>query len=256
MTHKAFAKVNVFLKIVGKRGNYHEISSRFILVENLYDELHFATKKTKDEFELHGNFGCKLEQNTIYKAYKALQNKGFEKELADLFAKNSLHVVKNIPSFAGLGGGSSDAATFLLMVNDKANLELSKDELAKIGSHVGADIPFFIYGYKSANVSGIGEIVKKIDEKPLHVEIFTPDIKCDTTKVYKAFRQNYKIDLKLADTMSKMESDKLLNSYNDKELNDLLIPAIMVDKELELQRKKGWFFSGSGSSFFRIKGDN
>jgi len=253
MIYKAFAKVNVFLKIVGTRGNYHEILSRFVLVEFLFDELFLASKKTQDEFELYGDFGCKLEQNTIYKTYEALKTAGYKKELIELFSKNSLHVRKNIPSFAGLGGGSSDAATFLLMVNEKANLGLSKTQLAKIGSHVGADIAFFVYGYKSANVSGIGEVVSEFSENPLHVKIFTPDIKCDTAKVYKTFRQNYKIDLKLADTMSKMKSEKLLKTYSDIELNDLLEPAIMVDKNLELQRKKGWFFSGSGSSFFSIK---
>ena len=251
MIYRAFAKVNVFLKIVGTRGNYHEICSRFILVESLFDELFLASKKTKDEFELYGDFGCQLEQNTIYKTYEALKTAGYKKELEKLFSKYSLHVRKNIPSFAGLGGGSSDAATFLLMVNVKANLGLRVEELAKIGSRVGADIPFFVYGYKSANVSGIGEVVQEFSENPLHVEIFTPDIKCDTAKVYKAFRQNYKIDLKLADTMSKMKSQELLKAYSDIELNDLLQPAIRVDKNLELQRKKDWFFSGSGSSFFR-----
>jgi 4-diphosphocytidyl-2-C-methyl-D-erythritol kinase len=256
MTHKAFAKVNVFLKIVGTRGTYHEISSRFVLVESVYDKLCFAPKKSKEAFELYGDFGCELEKNTIYKSYEALKSAGFKRKVMDLFSKISLHVRKNIPSFAGLGGGSSDAATFLLMVNDEADLGLSKEKLAKIGSHVGADIPFFIYGYKSANVSGIGEKVEEFKEKPLRVEIFTPDIKCDTQKVYKAFRENYKVDLKLADTMSKMSSVELLSSYSDAELNDLLIPAMMVDKKLELQRKKDWFFSGSGSSFFRIKGDN
>ncbi len=251
MIYKAFAKVNVFLKIVGTRGNYHEIRSRFVLVENFFDELFLASKKTKDEFELYGDFGCELEQNTIYKTYEALKTAGYKKELEELFSKYSLHVRKNIPSFAGLGGGSSDAATFLLMVNAKANLGLKTEELAIIGSQVGADIAFFVYRYKSANVSGIGEVVQEFNEKPLHVEIFTPDIKCDTAKVYKAFRQNYKIDLKLADTMSNMKSEELLKSYSDIELNDLLQPAIRVDKNLELQRKKDWFFSGSGSSFFR-----
>ncbi len=255
MKYKAYAKVNIFLKIVGMRGGYHEISSRFILIKNLFDKLYLTDKKNDDEFELHGDFACKLEQNTIYKAYMALKIAGFEKQIEELFAKYALHVRKNIPSFAGLGGGSSDAASFLHMVNYEAKLNLNNEELAKIGLNVGADVPFFIYNYTSANVSGIGEIVKEFKEQPLSVEIFTPDIKCDTAEVYRTFRKNYKIDLKLADTMSKMKSKELLEKYSDLELNDLLGSSLRVNKELENHRKNGWFFSGSGSSFFRLKKD-
>ena len=251
----AFAKVNVFLKIVGTRGSYHEISSRFILVKSLFDKLYFTPKKNSDKFELYGDFGCNLKQNTIYRAYLAMCDAGYKDKLEKITSKYALHVEKNIPSFAGLGGGSSDAATFLHMLNKKAKLGLKDEELAKIGLRVGADVPFFIYGYKSANVSGIGEIVETFEETPLHVEIFTPDIKCDTGKIYRLFRENYRIDLKLADKMSKMKSKELLKEYNDAELNDLLNPAIKADENLKRYRKNGWFFSGSGSSFFKIADD-
>ncbi len=252
MRYKAFAKVNIFLKIVGFRGSYHEILSRFILVENLFDELYFCKKTSNVEFELVGDFGCNLEQNTIFKAYKVLQEEGYEEQLKDIFSKKALRVEKNIPSFAGLGGGSSDAATFLHMVNSEARLGLSSSKLAKISQKVGADVTFFVYGFKSANVSGIGEIVEKFEEQPLHVEIITPKIKCDTGKIYRTFREDYRIDLELADKMSKMTSVELLSRYSDLELNDLLKPAIKVKKELDNYRKKGLFFSGSGSSFFGI----
>ncbi len=254
MKQKAYAKVNIFLKIVGIRGDYHEIKSRFVLVKNLFDELELIPKRTKQEFELYGDFGCELNRNTIYKAYEAFKKAGFQKELVGLFEKYALHVEKNIPSFAGLGGGSSDAATFMLMVNERANLNLTDNELAKIGINVGADVPFFIFGYESANVGGIGEVVEKFNEKAPQVEIFTPDIKCDTGKIYRAFREDYKIDRELALNMSNLQSEDLLENYNDVELNDLLTPALKIDKNLEKFRKKDWFFSGSGSSFFTIKG--
>ncbi len=249
---KAYAKVNIFLKIVGKRGNYHELLSRFILVKNLYDELEFKDKQTDEEFELHGEFGCALESNTIFKAYLSTCKAGFEKELKEFFTCKALHVKKNIPSFAGLGGGSSDAATFLHMINKEANLGLSNDELASIGLEVGADVPFFIYGYNSANVSGIGEVVKEFKEKPLQVETMTPNIKCDTGAVYKAFRENYKVDVDLAEKMAKMSSIELLQSYDDVTLNDLFGASLSVYAELEVYRKKDLFFSGSGSSFFKL----
>jgi len=255
MTYKAFAKVNIFLKIVGVRGDYHEIKSRFILVKSLFDKMSLVPKKSDVEFELYGDFGCVLEKNTIYKAYISLCEAGYEKELKNLFKKYALHVEKNIPSFAGLGGGSSDAAIFLHMANERANLNLSDEKLSKIGLKVGADVPFFVYRYESANVSGIGERVEEFKEKPLHVEVFTPDIKCDTGAIYRAFREDYSIDLKLADKMSKMSSAELLKRYSDLELNDLLKPALRVNQDLKKQRKEGWFFSGSGSSFFKIAED-
>ena len=250
---KAYAKVNIFLKIVGKRENYHELLSRFIKVENLYDELEFVEKQNNEEFELHGEFGCPLKSNTIYKAYLSICKAGFEKELKEFFTCKALHVKKNIPSFAGLGGGSSNAATFLHMINKEVNLGLTNEQLASIGLEVGADVPFFVYGFESANVSGIGEVVKEYKEKPLHVETLTPDIKCDTGAVYRAFRENYSVDVALAQKMAKMSSLELLKSYDDVTLNDLFGASLRVYKELEEYRKKDWFFSGSGSSFFKVE---
>jgi len=252
MMHPAYAKVNIFLKIVGKRDNYHEILSRFVKVQNLYDELEFVEKNTKEEFELYGEFGCELKQNTIYKAYESTCKAGFEKELQEFFRFNALKVTKNIPSFAGLGGGSSDAACFLHMINEEVHLGLNNEELAKIGLQVGADVPFFIYDYNSANVSGIGEIVKKFEEGLLHVETLTPNIKCDTGAVYRAFRDDYTVDIDLAKKMSDMSSIELLDSYDDITLNDLFGASLKVYPELDKYRKKDWFFSGSGSSFFKL----
>ncbi len=253
MIYKAYAKVNIFLKIVGKRGNYHELLSRFVKVKNLYDELEFKEKQSSKEFELKGEFGCPLKSNTIYKAYVSICKAGFEKELKEFFVCKSLHVKKSIPSFAGLGGGSSNAATFLHMINKEANLGLTNEQLASIGLEVGADVPFFIFGYDSANVSGIGEVVKEFKEEPLHVKTITPDIKCDTGVVYRAFRDSYMVDIELASKMAKMNSKELLKSYDDVILNDLFVASLKVYPKLEEYRKKDWFFSGSGSSFFKVE---
>lgn len=152
MKQNAYAKVNIFLKITGVRDNYHLLASRFMIVKNLYDEIEFV-KDYPNKFNLIGKFGCELEKNTIYKGYLKL-HKLFP-QIEEFFKVYSVKVTKNIPEFAGLGGGSSDVATFLNMTNDYCNLGLSKDELSKIGSEIGADVPFFVYGYESANVSGI-----------------------------------------------------------------------------------------------------
>ena len=170
MTKKSYSKVNIFLKIVGLRDNYHLIASRFVRVKNLFDTISFI-KKDVDNFSIEGNFSCILEKNTVYKAYKELEK--FD-EVKEFFKKNIVKIDKNIPEFAGLGGGSSNCATFLNMVNQACNLNLSKEELAKIGSNIGADVPFFVYEFDSANVSGIGEIVEEFNEESLNIEVITP----------------------------------------------------------------------------------
>ncbi|MEA3228496.1 MAG: 4-(cytidine 5'-diphospho)-2-C-methyl-D-erythritol kinase [Campylobacterota bacterium] len=251
--YKAYAKVNVFLKITGTRGNYHEIISRFIRLDNLYDELLFLPKQDK-EFKIIGNFSCTTTQNTIYKAYIALKEATSSQALEILMKKYAIDVKKSIPAFAGLGGGSSDAATYLKMCNDRLNLGLTLEELATIGLKVGADVPFFIYGYKSANVAGIGEIVEEFKEELLDIETYTPKIEISTPKVYSIYRERFfnpiskEETLKLKSTPSK----DILNTMTPTEANDLFTPALYEYKELKQHHKKSFHFSGSGSSFFRV----
>ena len=255
MHYQAPAKINIFLKIVGIRGNYHELFSRFVRVSSLYDTLWFEPKKSTKPFELIGNFNCEIEDNTLYKAYAALCKEGFSKEVSAVMKDLSLHVKKSIPTGAGLGGGSSNSATFLKMLNDVANLGLSSKELMEIGSSVGADVSFFASEASSANVSGIGEIVETFEEDSVDVEIFTPEIFCHTGRVYQIYRDYFlqTMDKKLADRMLLQPSTELLKTFLIEELNDLYAPALKLYPELSLYAKKGWFFSGSGSSFFRIK---
>ncbi len=252
--YKAYAKVNIFLKVTGIRDNYHEIVSRFIRVDNLYDELSFV-EKNQSEFEIIGNFSCKREQNTIYKAYRALRDAISSESLENLINKYAISVKKSIPAFAGLGGGSSDAATFLKMCNEVLHLGLSLNELAKIGLKVGADVPFFIYGYNSANVSGIGEIVEEFKEDILDFEVFTPNVKISTPKVYQIYREDFfaPIDGFESEKLKNMTSLEILENISAKKANDLFKPALQEYKDLKKHYKNGWHFSGSGSSFFRIK---
>lgn len=255
--YKAYAKVNIFLKITGTRGSYHEIISRFMRVDSLYDELSFVPKDV-DEFKIIGDFSCTTEQNTIYKAYAALLEALDETaavSLKKLMQKYAIHVDKNIPAFAGLGGGSSDAATYLKMCNEVLHLGLSLNELATIGVKVGADVPFFVYGYDSANVGGIGEIVEEFKEPLLDFEVFTPQIEISTPKVYGIYRENFydPIDGFKTDELKKTPSLEILNSMSADEANDLFKPALQEYKELKNHYRHGYYFSGSGSSFFKIK---
>ncbi len=252
--YKSYAKVNIFLKITGKRGNYHEIFSRFMKVSNLYDEISFQNKTAKG-FILLGAFGCETEQNTIYKAYKALQDYTSSSALAKLIDTYAIKVEKNIPSFAGLGGGSSNAACFLKMCNNSLDLGLSLKQLAHIGSSVGADVPFFIYDYKAANVSGIGEIVEKFDEDCLDLEIKTPNVQGSTPQVYQCFREHFYKELSAQEhaKLAHMPSKEVLQTYTVAQANDLFEPALQLYPELKDSYQKGYFFSGSGSTFFKIK---
>jgi len=251
--YHAPAKVNIFLKITGRRGEYHEILSRFMTVPTLFDTLHFFPK-TAEGFVIEGDFNCATEQNTIYKAYRALQEVTGSEALEKLMRTHGIEVTKRIPSFAGLGGGSSDAATYLKMCNEVLHLGLSTAELAVIGAKVGADVPFFVYGYPSANVSGIGEIVEPFDEKPLPIITRTPKIEISTPAVYRRFRESFykELDPERYGYFADTDSATLLRDLSADEANDLFEPALSLYPQLKEHYRHGWFFSGSGSSFFQV----
>ena len=253
MSHKAYAKVNIFLKITGTRDHYHTLASRFMRVDSLYDELEFIPNRS-GEFLIEGDFGCSVEQNTIYKAYTALFEKTKSKELGEFFHSNGVGVQKRIPAFAGLGGGSSDAATFLHMCNEELSLGLTLQELVEVGMQVGADVPFFLYGYKSANVTGIGEIVEKFEEELLDIQTFTPKIEISTPAVYKEYRKNFFAPVSQEEEQEwlALTSKDVLERYDAKSANDLFAPALKLYPKLQEHTKESWFFSGSGSSFFRV----
>jgi 4-diphosphocytidyl-2-C-methyl-D-erythritol kinase len=248
---KAHAKVNIFLKITGHKEGYHTLLSRFVRVDDLYDTITFEPHECKS-FTIEGCNDVPTKSNTIYKAYSALLKHSNSKALSNFFAKHKVVVTKRIPSQAGLGGGSSDAAAFMQI----CDLQIDTEELAKIGSTIGADLPFFIYNYPSANVSGFGEIVEPFEEAPLELELYTPTIGCDTTVVYKTFKKYLLQYISLASFFGweRLDSKTLLNLVPDPiALNDLYPAALVAYPELEELDREGWFFSGSGSTFFRLK---
>ncbi len=252
-TIKAHAKVNIFLKITGHKDGYHTLISRFIRVEDLYDTLTFVPCKC-ETFTIEGCEDIPLESNTIYKAYKALNDHTGDLDILNFFYTHKVVVTKRIPSQAGLGGGSSDAAAFMRLVKEVCNLMLTTEELADLGSRIGADLPFFIYNYPSANVSGFGEVVEPFEEEPLRLELYTPDISCDTSVVYKTFKEYLLNDISLCSFLGweKLDSKTILEMIADPIiLNDLYAAACIAYPELKKVAKEGWFFSGSGSTFFK-----
>lgn len=140
---KAYAKANIFLKLTGfDSRKYHLLESRFILLKDVFDELELVDKESdsKKEFEIISNFKC--ENNIIQKAYLLLSRR-YNNKLKELFSKKSLKLTKNIPVCAGLGGGSSDCASFLLLMNETLNLKLNLQELINLSMQLGSDIAFF-----------------------------------------------------------------------------------------------------------------
>jgi 4-diphosphocytidyl-2-C-methyl-D-erythritol kinase len=111
--------------------------------KELYDTISFVPCEC-EIFTIEGCDNIPLESNSIYKAFKALINFTHDLDIAEFFYKHKVVITKGIPLHSGLGGASSDAAAFILLVKEVCNLVLSSDELVKIGSMVAADVPFFI----------------------------------------------------------------------------------------------------------------
>ena len=138
-TVKSYSKINLLLKILNKRSdNYHNLYSLFLEL-NHCDEIIF-TKSNQFQLNCEGISVPSDKSNLIYRAYQLIKTR--------YKIKNSLsiHLKKKIPVFAGLGGGSSNAATTLLSLNKLWKLNLTTENLEKIGSELGADVPFFING--------------------------------------------------------------------------------------------------------------
>ncbi len=154
-TWRSPAKINLFLHINSKRKDgYHNLQSIFQLLD-YYDELNFDIRQDGVINRASGNEDVPEDQDLIIKAAKALQSATGTKLGADI------SVIKNIPTGGGLGGGSSNAATTLIALNQLWGTQYSKQQLSKIGLVLGADVPVFIAGH-SAWAEGVGEILTPI----------------------------------------------------------------------------------------------
>ncbi len=177
---KANAKINLYLNILEKRkDNYHNISS---IIQNidLCDDIILFKKKSGVKI-ICDDYNVPLkENNLIYKSTKLLIKKFFElKSLGVLIL-----LKKRIPIASGLGGGSADAASTLIGINKLLNLNLSDNELLKIGSSIGSDVPFFLVG-GTAIVEGKGEkITPLVPLVDIWVVLAKPDFQIITKDIY------------------------------------------------------------------------
>ena len=170
------AKLNLFLHITGRRDNgYHELQTIFQLID-LYDWMTFEPI-ADGMIHIEGLNEVALEQNLIYRAAQLL--KPHAKEPCGL----NIQIEKNIPMGAGLGGGSSNAATTLIVLNQLWQCGLNEQQLADYGVQLGADVPIFIFG-RNAWAEGIGEHLSFIDLAQKQFIILKPDCFISTQALF------------------------------------------------------------------------
>ena len=154
VTLAAPAKVNLHLDIGARRSDgFHSLRSLFVMI-GLYDELSAAVSTARG-CSIQGCGNIPLEQNLIWKAYNLYC------EAAEEYIGLSVDCRKQIPAMAGLGGGSSDAAAMLRIMQVLHPIALPQDRLTKIAAQLGSDVPFFLVS-PSALVAGRGEIIEPI----------------------------------------------------------------------------------------------
>ena len=155
LTLRSPAKLNLFLHIVGRRADgYHLLQSVFQLID-WCDTLHLKRISENVVRRINPIPGFLPEQDLVVRAANLL------KDFCKIEAGVEIDLQKEIPMGAGMGGGSSDAASALIGLNTLWNLNLSKETLCDLGLKLGADVPFFIVG-QNAFVEGIGEKIQEI----------------------------------------------------------------------------------------------
>ncbi len=241
----SFAKINLGLEIIKKRADgFHELKTVFQTI-SLHDTLKVRENK-KGKIVLTGDDKSVPwdEQNTIYRISELIYKNFNIKKGLDIYVK------KKIPAGAGLGGGSSNAATVLIHLVERFGLKTSLKEMIEISKSVGADIPFFLIGGTVLG-EGIGDKLTLLREFPeKKIALVFPGIFVSTGAVYSS--------LNLTKSTQKSKIELFLNSGNFSVLKNYLEePALRLFPKLKRVKKMiketGLDFvmmSGSGSSMF------
>ncbi len=203
----AGCKINLYLHITGIREDgYHTLDSIFWPLSTPHDTLEFNSQAGQGFSVSCDTAGINVQNNTLTKAYAAFIQAG-----GALLPEHGLvhvHLRKGVPHGAGLGGGSSDAATVLRWCNEHAVTPLSEAALHTAAVSVGADVPFFLLS-KPARVQGIGEVLEEL-AKPWpqgYVVVLCPNVYISTPWAYK------KIDEEKNKTFSKKLLTKTAFAY-------------------------------------------
>ncbi len=171
------AKINLFLHVTGRRQDgYHEIQTLFQLLD-WGDEVSIIPTLTPEISRASADYGVEASADLVVKAAKLLQSETGCRQGARIDVK------KQVPLGSGLGGGSSDAATVLLVLNRLWGCRLSLRELAGLGRDLGADVPVFIRGH-SAMAAGIGEELEPVSLGERHYVLVFPDFSISTHEIF------------------------------------------------------------------------
>lgn len=251
------AKINLGLNIVSKREDgYHNLETVFYPIP-LYDALEI--KYMDDEFpsdvrcdlKVTGNaVECDEQSNLVVKAYNLLAR---DFELPRIHA----HLYKKIPSEAGLGGGSSDAAFMIRLLDERMRLNIGNAEMERYAAKLGADCAFFITAEPSY-ATGIGDILAPADGphgnlRGYYIAIVKPNVSVSTREAYQLITP--KEPIKSCRDIVRQP----IQTWKDELTNDFELPAfkahpILADikKELYMQGALYAQMSGSGSAMFGI----
>lgn len=241
------AKINLFLRIHAKRPDgYHGLSSLFQTLD-LADEINYTilSPHESDKISCTDSRVPTNESNLVFKAAKLFREKTGKKFSV------CIDINKKIPIEAGLGGGSSNAATTLWALNRLLETSVSEEELMTWGAEIGSDVPFF-FSHGTAYCTGRGEIVEDLPAlSTKDVWLAKPSIGLSTVSVYKAYKP-----LEVEQRDPKLYLQKAITN-NLIPFNDLEIPAfelLPMLKNLKQKLINSGFndvtMSGSGSSFF------
>lgn len=171
------AKLNLFLHINGRRPDgYHELQTLFVILDQ-GDELQIRVDLSGDIRLTPDIPGVPLEQNLIYRAAQLL------KAYSDQPLGAEIRLIKRLPMGGGLGGGSTDAATTLVALNQMWHLGLTEEELARLGRQLGADVPVFVRG-RTAFAEGVGEKLTPVDIPERWYLVVHPQVHVSTALIF------------------------------------------------------------------------
>ena len=254
MTFRSYSKINFTLEVGSKRADgYHSLES-IVQTISLYDTISIETRNNPEIQITCSHASVPTDgRNTVYKICELFLNKyNINKGLR-------IHIEKNIPSQAGLGGGSGNASYTLLALNRLFGTSLSAEEMAELSSLVGSDCPLFIYG-GTVFMTGRGEIIKPLKPFPkFYFLIVKPDFSVSTKEAYRKLDE--RTEIKISDKSSLLVSLNEKNLLTETNIGDYLTNDFellckeQTDKIKEILKSKGALCSllcGSGSCIFGI----
>lgn len=233
------AKLNLGLRIVGKRDDgYHLLKSVFCLID-LCDQIEIQLTQNGKISLIEHQQAWFYQKDLSFRAAKLLQEHTKSK-----FGAN-IKIKKVIPSGAGMGGGSSNAASVLMVLNQLWETNLSCKELMHLGLQLGADVPFFIQG-RNALVTGIGEIIQPIEIPQLYFVIVKPDFHITTKNVFCSLNLDFQAIREDFITAQDLIEQKI----NDLETVVKIIYPQINDIFSELNQYGNAVMTGSGSCVY------